>query len=81
MLIFFPLGLLGMSLFFDLIVVAASRLALLQASFYMIAAVAVGVALVTGWLGELVDRLFVGVDDGARVDTPSSLSSPTPQRR
>jgi uncharacterized membrane protein len=32
-------------------------------------------ALVTGWLGgELVDRLAVGVDDGAHVDAPSSLS-------
>lgn len=32
-------------------------------------------ALVTGWLGgELVDRLAVGVDDGAHVDSPSSLS-------
>lgn len=33
-------------------------------------------ALVTGWLGgELVDRLGVGVDDGAHLDAPSSLSS------
>lgn len=32
-------------------------------------------ALVTGWLGgELVDRLGVGVDPGAHVDSPSSLS-------
>ena len=32
-------------------------------------------ALVTGWLGgELVDRLGVGVDDGANVDAPSSLT-------
>lgn len=31
-------------------------------------------ALVTGWLGgELVDRLAVGVDEGAHVDAPSSL--------
>ncbi len=30
---------------------------------------------VTGWLGgEMVDRLGVGVDDGAHVDAPSSLS-------
>jgi uncharacterized membrane protein len=29
----------------------------------------------TGWLGgELVDRLSVGVDDGAHLDAPSSLS-------
>ena len=34
-----------------------------------------GLALVTGWLGgELVDRLGVGVDDGAHLDAPSSLS-------
>ena len=30
---------------------------------------------VTGWLGgELVDRLGVGVDDGANLDAPSSLT-------
>jgi hypothetical protein len=46
------------------------------------AAIALGVAgalvaTVTGWLGgELVDRLAVGVDDGAHVDAPSSLSGP-----
>jgi uncharacterized membrane protein len=34
-----------------------------------------GLALVTGWLGgELVDRHGVGVDDGAHLDAPSSLS-------
>jgi uncharacterized membrane protein len=33
-------------------------------------------ALFTGWLGgELVDRLSVGVDEGAHVDAPSSLRS------
>lgn len=32
-------------------------------------------AVVTGWLGgELVDRLSVGVHDGAHLDAPSSLS-------
>ncbi len=32
-------------------------------------------ALVTGWLGgELVDRLGVGVDPGAHLDAPNSLS-------
>ena len=32
-------------------------------------------SVVTGWLGgELVDRLAVGVDEGAHVDAPSSLS-------
>jgi uncharacterized membrane protein len=38
----------------------------------------VGVVLAagTGWLGgELVDRLGVGVDDGAHLDAPSSLTS------
>ena len=31
-------------------------------------------AMVTGWLGgELVDRLAVGVDDGAHMNAPSSL--------
>jgi len=32
-------------------------------------------ALITGWLGgELVDRLAIGVDDGAHANSPSSLS-------
>lgn len=36
----------------------------------------VGLALFTAWLGgELVDRLGVGVDEGAHVDAPSSLSN------
>jgi uncharacterized membrane protein len=36
--------------------------------------IAVAIALVTGWLGgELVDRLGVGVDDGANLNAPSSL--------
>jgi uncharacterized membrane protein len=36
-----------------------------------------GIALITGWLGgELVDRLSVGVDEGAHVDAPSSLRTP-----
>lgn len=34
-----------------------------------------GLAMITGWLGgELVDRLGVGVDDGAHLNAPSSLS-------
>ena len=50
----------------------------------------VGIALVTGWLGgELVGRLGVGVDAGAHLDAPSSLSTshvpsqsvPGPSRR
>jgi uncharacterized membrane protein len=33
-------------------------------------------ALFTGWLGgELVDRLAVGVDEGAHADAPSSLTT------
>jgi uncharacterized membrane protein len=33
------------------------------------------IAMVTGWLGgELVDRLGVGVDEGAHLDAPSSLT-------
>lgn len=37
--------------------------------------VAVALALVTGWLGgELVDRLGVGVDQGAHLNSPNSLS-------
>ena len=36
---------------------------------------AAGLAGVTGWLGgELVDRLSIGVDDGAHPDAPSSLT-------
>lgn len=41
---------------------------------YVLAFAGGGLALFTGWLGgELVDRLAVGVDDGAHVDAPSSL--------
>jgi uncharacterized membrane protein len=41
----------------------------------VLSAVAVLLSVVTGWLGgELVDRLGVGVDDGAHLDAPSSLS-------
>lgn len=37
--------------------------------------VGVALALITSWLGgELVDRLGVGVDEGAHLDAPSSLS-------
>jgi uncharacterized membrane protein len=37
---------------------------------------AVIIALVAGWFGgELVDRLGVGVDDGANFNAPSSLSN------
>ena len=37
--------------------------------------VGAALSLVTGWLGgELVDRLGVGVDEGANLNAPSSLS-------
>ncbi|HEX2451974.1 MAG TPA: DUF2231 domain-containing protein [Gemmatimonadales bacterium] len=37
--------------------------------------VGLGLAVITGWLGgELVERLGVGVYDGAHLDAPSSLS-------
>jgi uncharacterized membrane protein len=42
---------------------------------YVFSFAGIGLALVTGWLGgELVDRLGVGVDHGANVDAPSSLT-------
>lgn len=45
----------------------------------VLSAAAAGLATVTGWLGgELVDRLSVGVDDGAHLDAPSSLHGPVP---
>lgn len=46
-----------------------------SATAFWLGVVGVGLALVTGWLGgELVDRLAVGVDEGANLDAPSSLS-------
>lgn len=42
---------------------------------HVLAMLGAGIALVTGWLGgELVDRLGVGVDQGAHMNAPSSLS-------
>jgi uncharacterized membrane protein len=44
---------------------------------FVLSFAAAGLAVVTGWLGgELVERLRVGVDDGAHVDAPNSLSGP-----
>ena len=41
----------------------------------VLSAIAVAIALVSAWLGgELVDRLGVGVDEGAHLDSPNSLS-------
>lgn len=42
---------------------------------FALSIIAVLLALFTGWLGgELVERLAVGVHDGAHLDAPSSLS-------
>jgi uncharacterized membrane protein len=42
---------------------------------FVLSVVAVLIGAVTGWLGgELVDRLGVGVDPGANLDAPNSLS-------
>jgi uncharacterized membrane protein len=44
-------------------------------SLFLLEVVALALGSVAGWLGgELVDRLGVGVDDGAHLDAPSSLS-------
>lgn len=43
----------------------------------VLSAIAAALATVTGWLGgELVDRLGVGVDEGANLNAPSSLRGP-----
>jgi uncharacterized membrane protein len=45
------------------------------ASAFVLSLLAVALAVVTAWLGgELVDRLGVGVEDGANLDAPSSLA-------
>jgi uncharacterized membrane protein len=42
---------------------------------YILSVIGVIIALGTAWLGgELVDRLGVGIDEGANLDAPSSLS-------
>ena len=42
---------------------------------FALSVVAILLALITGWLGgELVDRMGVGVDEGANLNAPSSLS-------
>jgi uncharacterized membrane protein len=44
-------------------------------SLFLLEVVGLALGSVGGWLGgELVDRLGVGVDDGAHLDAPSSLS-------
>jgi uncharacterized membrane protein len=43
--------------------------------------VGAALSLITGWLGgELVDRLGVGVDEGANLNAPSSLSNKATRR-
>ena len=46
---------------------------------FIVSVIGVLLASVTGWLGgELVERLGVGVDQGAHLDAPSSLSGAAP---
>jgi uncharacterized membrane protein len=48
---------------------------------FWLGVLAVVLALATAWLGgELVERLGVGVDEGANLDAPSSLSGPATTR-
>jgi uncharacterized membrane protein len=48
---------------------------------FVLSVVAVLLATVTAWLGgELVERLGVGVDQGAHLDAPSSLTGPANRR-
>jgi uncharacterized membrane protein len=48
----------------------------------VLAVVGGGLSLITGWLGgELVDRLGVGVSEGANLDAPSSLTGHPIQKR
>src|SRR5919202_1534963 len=82
MLIVFPLGLLATSVVFDVVAQFAASWLLRRPAPHepaglplALSVVAVVLALVTGWLGgELVDRLGVGVDTGAHLNAPSSLS-------
>jgi uncharacterized membrane protein len=49
---------------------------------FLIEGAALVLGSVAGWLGgELVDRLGVGVDDGAHLDAPSSLSGRPARQR
>jgi uncharacterized membrane protein len=49
---------------------------------FLFEVVALALGAVAGWLGgELVDRLGVGVDDGAHLDAPSSLSGLPARKR
>ena len=49
---------------------------------FLLEVVALALGSVAGWLGgELVDRLGVGIDDGAHLDAPSSLSGRPARQR
>ncbi len=49
---------------------------------FVLSLLAVALGAVTAWLGgELVDRLGIGVDEGANPNAPSSLSSSARPRR
>jgi len=49
---------------------------------FLVEVAALALGSVAGWLGgELVDRLAVGVDDGAHLDAPSSLSGRPARQR
>jgi uncharacterized membrane protein len=51
-------------------------------SLFLLEVVGLALGSVAGWLGgELVDRLGVGVDDGAHLDAPSSLSGRPARQR
>lgn len=66
MLIVFPIGLLATAVIFDILYLASRNPDLSTVSFYMI----------TAWIGgELVYRLGVGVDPGAHVNAPNSLTT------
>jgi uncharacterized membrane protein len=48
---------------------------------FVLSFVGFAIAGVTGWLGgELVDRLSVGVDDGANLNAPNSLAGPATRK-
>lgn len=51
-------------------------------SAFVLSIIGVGLGAVTGWIGgELVDRLGIGVDEGANPDAPSSLHGEIQPRR
>ncbi len=70
MLIVFPLGLLATGVIFDIVYLIFGN-----ALGYALSFLGFGLADVNAWLGgELFDQLGVGVDDGAHLNSPNSLS-------